>query len=40
VQDNVFVVEKLKEVQKTIFLEIFCRALFENARQTYMLAVR
>jgi hypothetical protein len=40
VQNNVFVVEKLKEVQKTNFLEILCRALCENARQTYMFAVR
>jgi hypothetical protein len=32
VQNNVFVVEKLKEVQKTNFLEI--------PRQTYMFAVR
>jgi hypothetical protein len=40
VQNNVFVVEKLKEVQKTNFLEILCRALCENARQTYIFAVR
>jgi hypothetical protein len=40
VQNNVFVVEKLKEVQKIIFLEILCRALCENTRQTYIFAVR
>jgi hypothetical protein len=40
VQNNVFVVEKLKKVQKSNFLKILCRALCENARQTYMFVVR
>jgi hypothetical protein len=40
VQNNILGVEKLKEVQKSSFLKILCRASRENARQRYIFVVR